>query len=106
MAIVWSLDHLRPLILGIHITVITDCQTLAYMNTFKARNPQLIIWFDLLQEYDIEIKHRLGDKMQHIDVLSRTTFVDSSDTMDEIINKRLEVLPVMTEAEYVADMQH
>lgn len=106
MAIVWSLDRLRHLILGIHITVFTDCQVLAYMNTLKARNPQLIRWFDLLQEYDIEIKHRPGEKMQHVDALSRAPHEDSTDTMDDIIDNRLEILPAMTEEEYVVGMQH
>lgn len=106
MAIVWSLDRLRHLILGIHVTIITDCQALAHMNTLKARNPQLIRWFDLLQEYDIEIKHRPGDKMQHIDALSRIPCEESTDTMEEIINNRLEILPAMTEEEYVAGMQY
>jgi len=35
MAIVWSLDRLRSWLIGIHVTVVTDCQALVYMNGLK-----------------------------------------------------------------------
>lgn len=32
MAIVWAVDWLRPLLLGIHFIIVTDCQALVYLH--------------------------------------------------------------------------
>lgn len=71
MAIVWSLDRLRSWLIGIHVIVVTDCQALVYMNGLKTTNPQITRWFDLMQEFDIEVRHRAGTSMMHVDALSR-----------------------------------
>lgn len=107
MAIVWALDRLRSLLLGIHVVVYTDCQALIHMNGLKTRNPQITRWLNLLQEFDIEIKHRPGNRMSHIDALSRAP-VDSTccETMDEMISDKLEVLITITEEEFATSMQH
>lgn len=43
--------------------------------------------------------------MTHVDALSRSPTEDSTDTMDDIITKRLEVFVTMTEEQYVRGMQ-
>jgi len=48
MAIVWSLDRMRSWIIDVHVTIVTDCQLLVYMNGLKTTNPQITRWFDLL----------------------------------------------------------
>lgn len=107
MAIVWSLGRLRTMLLGIHVVIFTDCQALAHMNGLKARNPQITRLLDLLQEYDVEIKQRPGEKIAHIDALSRASVKTSNgDTMDQIISDKLEVLVSMSEEEYIVAMRH
>ena len=71
LAIVWPVERLRTLLIGIHFTVITDCQALVYVNSTRAKNPQFIRWVNALADYDYEILHRKGDKMGHVDALSR-----------------------------------
>lgn len=56
MAIVWGVDRLRQFLLEIHFTVITDCQSIVYMNAMRTKNAQIARWSALLQEYDLEIK--------------------------------------------------
>lgn len=42
MVVVWTLDRLRQLLLGINFTIVTDCQALIYLNTNKTSNPQIV----------------------------------------------------------------
>jgi len=106
MAIVWSLDRLRSWLIGIHVTVVTDCQALVYMNGLKTSNSQITRWFDLMQEFDVEVRHRAGTAMAHVDALSRAPTENSTDTLDEIIANRLEVFTTLTEEQYVKSMQY
>lgn len=84
MAIVWSLDRLRSWLIGVHVIVVTNCQALVFMNRLKTTNPQITRWFDLLQDFDIEVRHRPGTTMSHVDALSRAPTESSSDTMDDV----------------------
>lgn len=105
MAIVWALDRLRSWLLGIHVTIVTDCQALVYMNATKTTNPQIARWFDLIQEYDIDVKHRAGEAMSHVDALSRAPVEEATETVDTLVQKRVEVLISMNEADYVRSIQ-
>ncbi|CAI6370258.1 unnamed protein product [Macrosiphum euphorbiae] len=101
MAIVWALDRMRSWLIGVHVIIITDCQALVYMNSLKSTNSQITRWFDLIQEFDVEVRHRAGTAMSHVDALSRAPTEDSSDTLDDLITERLEVCVAVTEEEYV-----
>ena len=37
----------------------------------KTTNSQIARWYDLIQEFDMEVKHRPGTKVCHIDAMSR-----------------------------------
>ncbi|XP_073980353.1 uncharacterized protein [Rhodnius prolixus] len=106
MAVVWCLDRLRPLVMGIHVVVVTDCQTLVYLNSFRTKNSQIARCYELLQEYDIEVKHRAGTRMEHVDALSRAPVNEPHATWDEILENRLEVVLTMSEENYVRVMQY
>jgi transposase InsO family protein len=93
MAIVWSVDRLRQFLLGIKFTVVTDCQSLVFMQANKTKNPQIARWSCLLQEYDVDFQHRPGTKMQHVDALSRAPVGDINNIpMDDFVAERVEVL--------------
>jgi hypothetical protein len=83
----------------------TDCQAIVHLNTQKTVQPQIARWATLLSEFDFEIKHRPGTKMEHIDALSRAPINPSEDTEVEVLDKRLEVLITMSEEEQVLAMQ-
>ena len=93
MAIVW-----RPI--NINFVIVTDCQALVYLNAQKTRNPQICRWYNALSEFNFEIEHRSGVKMQHVDALSRAPTEDAccSETLDDqawiftLLNKEDEVL--------------
>lgn len=105
MAVVWAIERLRNLLLGIKFVVVTDCQAIVFLNAGKTQNAQLTRWFDLLQEYDLEMKHRKGVEMSHVDALSRNPVEKSRDTLDEI-HEKLEVLNLIDEDDYVTMIQY
>lgn len=104
MAVVWSLSRMRPYLLGMHFTVVTDCQAIVHLNTQRTVNPQIARWATLLSEYNYSIKHRSGRKMDHVDALSRAPLEDPVDT-EASLEGRLEVFAVMTEEEQVLATQ-
>lgn len=83
LAIVWALQRLRSFLLPIHFVVITDCQALTHINVSKTTNPQIIRWHSAIAEFDVEIVHRAGERMQHVDALSRSP-VEPAETTTEM----------------------
>jgi len=77
--VIWSTCRLRPYLIGIKFLVVTDCQAIVHLNTQKTLNPQVARWATLLSEYNFDIKHRPGSKMDHIDALSRAPTSMSQD---------------------------
>lgn len=105
IAIVWTLQRLRPLLIGIEFVVYTDCQALMYLQAQKTTNPQIARWYSLLQEYQMDIRHRSGKNMQHVDALSRYPVEANEDTMDKAISDRVEIFMAVTQDDFVAMMQ-
>jgi RNase H-like domain found in reverse transcriptase/Reverse transcriptase (RNA-dependent DNA polymerase)/Integrase zinc binding domain/Retroviral aspartyl protease len=56
---------------GHRITVVTDHESLKYMNTIKKPSARLTRWIDEFQMYDLDIKYRPGVKATVPDALSR-----------------------------------
>ena len=106
MAIVWSLDRLRHLLVGMPITIVTDCMCLVYLNANKTSVPQIARWSLMLQDFTFEVRHRPGEKMAHADALSRAPVELASDTWGEILERRLDVYVTLTEEEYVLSIQY
>lgn len=106
LAMIWSLNRLRPLLLGISFTIRTDCQALVYLNLHKTTKPQIARWYDVLQEFDFVIRYRPGSRMGHVDALSRVVLVeDEPRFVDVEISERIDVFTAMTKQEAVRIMQ-
>nr|CAI5831076.1 unnamed protein product [Callosobruchus analis] len=71
LAVVESIKRFYIYLAAIHFTVVTDCS--AVRSTFTKRDllPRIARWWLNIQDYDFEIKHRPGNKMLHVDALSR-----------------------------------
>ncbi|KAK8785701.1 hypothetical protein V5799_007936 [Amblyomma americanum] len=54
-------------------------EALVYLNATKTLKPQIARWFDMLQEYTFDIRHRPGSKMEHVDAMSRAAVEDKLD---------------------------
>lgn len=71
LAVVESLKKFRPYLLGITFTVITDCNSMKATHHKKHILPRIARWWLQLQEFTFDIKYRPGERMAHVDALSR-----------------------------------
>ncbi|XP_046142516.1 uncharacterized protein LOC123987989 [Osmia bicornis bicornis] len=95
MAVAWALRRLRPFLIGLAFTVVTDCQSLIHISAWKTKNPQIARWMSELSEFDFQLKHRPGKCMQHVDALSRApvnVVQDQTATIFQIVTNEDEVL--------------
>jgi transposase InsO family protein len=93
LAVVWALVRLRPY-LDRQFTLVTDCSALVYLRNNRNVSSQLTRWFDLIQDFDFEAVHRPGVAMSHVDALSRAATEPASETIDDLLEARLEVLQI------------
>lgn len=89
-AVVKALERLRVYVLGIPVLVYTDCH--AFQQTMMKKNTvaKIARWALSLEEYDIEVKHRPGKSMQHVDALSRNAVLIVEDGILEMVRKAQE----------------
>ncbi|GBN22530.1 Transposon Tf2-6 polyprotein, partial [Araneus ventricosus] len=82
LAVVNALRKFRTYLMGNHFKIITDCS--AFQRTMDKKDlvTRIARWALLLEEFDYEIVHRSGQRMQHVDALSRyPVAIITSDTL-------------------------
>ena len=75
MAIIYALRRFRIYLLGRKFKVITDCNALKLTLNKQIVNPRISRWALEIQNFDFDIEHREGHRMQHVDALSRSTAI-------------------------------
>jgi len=85
----------------------TDCQALVYLNLHKTVKPQVARWFEILQEFEFDIKYRPGTRMAHVYALSRAFAEDIGNerSVDAELTDRLDAFVAMSTADRVKFMQ-
>ncbi|XP_039310737.1 uncharacterized protein LOC113005059 [Solenopsis invicta] len=71
LAVVKAVERFHIYLYGIEFTVITDCHALVYALTKAHVNSRIARWTYRLQNYRFKVVHRKGEKMAHVDALSR-----------------------------------
>lgn len=71
LAIVYSLKRFRNYLFGLQFQIVTECSALQLTLNKKDLNPKISRWALYIEQFDYEIIHRSGDKMKHVDALSR-----------------------------------
>ncbi|XP_022160829.1 uncharacterized protein LOC111026944 [Myzus persicae] len=71
LAIVNSIKRFRIYLQGIRFKIVTDCNSITMTLAKKDINPRIARWALFLQDFDYQIEHRPGTRMQHVDALSR-----------------------------------
>lgn len=71
LAVVESLKRFRIYVTGIPIKIVTDCAALRTTLSKKDLIPRIARWWLTIQDFDLEIEYRPGDRMKHVDALSR-----------------------------------
>jgi hypothetical protein len=83
LAVVETLKKFRPYLIGIKFVVITDCNSLKMAAKKKQLIPRIARWWLQLQEFTFDIEYRPGQKMQHVDALSRNPIQINKITTDD-----------------------
>ncbi|KAL0810648.1 hypothetical protein ABMA28_010755 [Loxostege sticticalis] len=71
LAVVKALQHFRHYLVGVHFTVVTDCNALKLTQRKKDLLPRVARWWVYLQDFDFNLDYRKGSLMSHADYLSR-----------------------------------
>lgn len=71
LAVVESLRRFRVYIVGMHVNIVTDCTAVRATLTKRDLIPRIARWWLSIQDFDISIEYRPGDRMKHVDALSR-----------------------------------
>jgi hypothetical protein len=82
LAAVWAVQHFRVYLYGRRFTLITDHEPLQWLIKNERLHGMLARWANILQEYDVEIKHRKGLKHINADGLSRNPLPSGKDETD------------------------
>ena len=84
-ALIYALETFRTYIMGKTTTVRTDHSPLPWLKQHKDKSYKLTRWVLRLQEFDIDIVHKPGKKMSHVDALSRApvTGQEEAENLDE-----------------------
>lgn len=96
LVVVESLRRFRVYIVGKHVKVVTDCSAVRATLTKRDLIPRIARWWLSIQDYDMSIEYRPGEKMKHVDALSRNPI--------DILNiNRLDVLDWFYTIQYQDD---
>lgn len=107
LAIVRALERWHIYLYGIDFRVITDCNALVYAVNKASLNPRIARWTLALQDYRLNLKHRPGMKMAHVDALSRcAAYVNALPLEHELEMRQLadpEIIPISQRLELEDD---
>lgn len=81
LAVVESLRKFRPYLIGVQFTVVTDCNALKATKDKKELTPKIARWWLILQEFTFDVKYRPGNRMRHVDALSRNPATNDTTVM-------------------------
>lgn len=73
LAVIYALRRFRIYLQGIPFKVLTDCNALKLTLDKKEVHRRISGWALELEAFDMTLEHRSGDKMRHVDALSRAT---------------------------------
>lgn len=71
LAVVESLKRFRVYLIGILVKVITDCSVVRTTIIKKDLIPRIARQWLPIQDYNLEIEYRTGNRMRHTDALNR-----------------------------------
>src|ERR1700694_6151783 len=73
LAVIQTLEHYEPELLGTRFFVVTDHQALLYWSTKRLLSTRQVRWSDFLANFDITFQYRRGQDNIAADALSRKT---------------------------------
>ena len=98
LAVVMALKHFHPYLYGREVILRTDNAAVSWMRNLRTPTGQTARWLELINTYDLQVKHRAGRSHNNADALSRKPC--SSCARQEAIeqqHRRERPLPVMNQ---------
>jgi transposase InsO family protein len=83
LAVVWGIEKMRPYLEGYRFTVLTDHQSLKWLQAIKDPTGRLARWAIFLQQHDFDIRYRKGVLNRVADTLSRQPAATEDETTPE-----------------------
>lgn len=85
LAVIWALEHFRPYVEGLHVTIYTDHSSLRWLMSRPNPSGRLARWSLRLQDFDFTIAHKPGKHNNVPDALSRNPLPSCSDTPTDLL---------------------
>lgn len=82
LAVIWALEHFRPYVEGLHVTVYSDHSSLRWLMSRPNPSGRLARWSLRLQDFDFSIVHKPGKHNKVPDALSRNHLPATDTPMD------------------------
>ena len=87
LGVIWATNNFYPYIAGKEFKIITDHRALSFINKLKATDSMIARWATQLQRFEpyYTIEYRPGQRMGHVDALSRLPDTVTSNTNSETL---------------------
>jgi len=92
--VVNAIKHFRHYLQGRKFIVFTDCNSLKASRTKLDLTPRVHRWWAFLQAFDFEIEYRKGDRMAHVDFLSRNPVLEQHKSSNKVPELRINLTEV------------
>lgn len=97
LAVVYTLQRFRMYLFGLKFVIVTDCEAMKKTLEKRDVNAKISRWSLYLEQFDYTIVHRPGDRMRHVDALSRVNIL--------LLEPEGNTIDVFTNSIYVAQLQ-
>ena len=96
LAVLYAVNQFRPYIYGRKFTLISDHESLRWINSAKDPGRRLIRWRLKLRDYEYEFKYKPGKLNTNADALSRNPIVGNFDEEGEEEKQPARLLLILT----------
>ncbi|XP_049307209.1 uncharacterized protein LOC125777120 [Bactrocera dorsalis] len=104
LAVVNAIKHFRHYLQGRKFVVFTDCNSLKASRTKSDLSPRVYRWWAFLQSFVFDIQYTKGERMAHVDFLSRNPLTKECRIVEKLLEKRVE-LTELTDNWLVSEQQ-
>lgn len=88
LAVIKAIEKFRVYLLGKKFKLVTDCSAFEKtLKTTKELPAKVARWVMFLEEFDYTVEHRAGDKLKHVDALSRHPIMVIEDNLTALIKE-------------------
>lgn len=82
LAVIWALEHFRPYVEALHVTIFTDHSGLTWLMSCPNPTGRLARWSFRLQDFDFDVIHKPGESNKVPDALSRNPLQGDESPID------------------------